>query len=660
MSTTDSDGIVDLAGEWTLRGWRQNDWLLGLTPERAKVSTSDVGPIPAALPGSVRGALVAAGIAPSPYRGTDSRASEWIENRHWTFERTIPVSTLKDRLTDSDDRIVLEADMLDGEGVILIGETVVGEFADAFIRQRFDITGAIDRGGDTLTLVFTRVPDALGQNGWTSRIRDWKPRFSFGWDWTPRLVQLGVAEGIRLRVGPDWRLDAAALSTALDDDGDGSVEVALSRCGLPAEAEVELSVVDGSGRLAATASTTAADRCAVALVRPERWQVRPAGDQRLYTVRLDVRHGGSSRSLVRRVGFRTLEWRSAPGAPSGAAPWLCAVNGVEIFLAGVNWVPLRPDHADVTDDEVRARVRTYRDLGFNAIRVWGGAAAERAAFYDECDRLGMLVWQDLPLSSSGLDNEPPADDAIVGEFRRIAGDYATRLGHHASLALWCGGNELTRVTAPAVPGAPLSIGHPALAAAGAVLAQLAPGTRYVPTTPSGPRFEASAAEFGLGLHHDVHGPWEFGGTEEEWDAYWAGDDALFRSEVGVAGASAADLLAEFGLLPSDADDEQLRALWTHSSGWWLAAFDARDRSLSVRDWLVTSAERQARMLGVALLRTLTRFPAVGGFLLWMGHDTFPCAVSLSIVDVRGRPKPAARELARILDLHRAALSSEPR
>ncbi|MDR2323564.1 MAG: hypothetical protein LBE60_18190 [Microbacterium sp.] len=647
--SSDSVTTVDLAGTWTLRGWRQNDWLLGLTPERAKVSTADVGPVPASVPGSVRGALVSAGISPSPYRGTNSRASEWIENRHWTFERALPGATLKEGLSGADARVVLEVDMLDGEGLVLVGETVIGEFADAFVRQRFDLTDALSHDDDRLAIVFTRVPDALGQNGWTSRIRDWKPRFSFGWDWTPRIVQIGVAEGIRLHVGPDWRLDDAIVTTSVAPSNKGTVLVDLTRCTLPDDATVEISVIDGAGGTVASESSGAERRHEMSVAYPRLWHVRPAGTQAQYTVRIDIRAGQHAEATTRQVGFRSLEWRANPGAAPDASPWLCVVNGREIFLAGVNWVPTRPDHADEDDTEVRARVKRYRDLGFNLIRVWGGARAERPAFYQECDRLGLLVWQDLPLSSSGLDNEPPSDTLILDEFRRIVVDYVTTLGHHPSLALWCGGNELTHVTAPAVPGAPLSISHPTLAAAGAVCAELAPYSRYVPTSPSGPRFEAAAHEFGNGLHHDVHGPWEFDGTETDWEAYWAADDALFRSEVGVAGASGADLLAQHDLLPAHADDAQLRALWTHSSGWWLRGFDARDRSVPVQSWLEESAARQARMLRTAFEHAVARFPATGGFMLWMGHDTFPCAVSLAILDFWGRPKQAASALAAVLD-----------
>ena len=162
------------------------------------------------------------------------------------------------------------------------------------------------------------------------------------------------------------------------------------------------------------------------------------------------------------------------------------------------------------------------------------------------------------------------------------------------------GNELTRVTAPAVPGTPLTVEHPALAAAHDTFAERDPGRRYVATSPLGPRFDAAASEFGRGLHHDVHGPWEHVGSLESWREYWDADDAVMRSEVGVSGASPMDLLEHFALVE---DDElsgtearsELRQLWTHSSGWWLAQFDASDPDQPIVKWVDESQQRQAVM-----------------------------------------------------------------
>ncbi len=226
-------------------------------------------------------------------------------------------------------------------------------------------------------------------------------------------------------------------------------------------------------------------------------------------------------AVSRIVGFRSIEWLAAQDAPPGADPWLCVVNGRPLFLQGVNWVPIRADYADVTAEEVRARLVAYRDLGVNIVRVWGGAALESEAFYDACDELGILVWQELPLSSSGLDNDPPHDAEFAARARRHREELrGSPRAHHPSLALWGGGNELTAVSAPAVPGLPLDDRHPALGAARAAFADADPGRRFVATSPMGPRFEADQAEFGLGLHHDVHGPWDWPGDLASWQRYW--------------------------------------------------------------------------------------------------------------------------------------------
>ncbi len=101
--------------------------------------------------------------------------------------------------------------------------------------------------------------------------------------------------------------------------------------------------------------------------------------QSLYRVTVELRDtdGSVADSLERRVGFRAIEWRACEGAPEGAEPWILVVNGAPVFMAGINWVPIRPDYADVSADDYRARLETYRDLGVTMLRVWGGAALEQ-------------------------------------------------------------------------------------------------------------------------------------------------------------------------------------------------------------------------------------------------------------------------------------------
>lgn len=643
----------DLGGdEWVLRGWRQNDWELGATFARLEQGRPDVSPVAARVPGSVRGALVSAGIVPSPYSGTASRESEWIENRHWSLTTALPADALLELAPDETLHVVAQS--LDHAGVVLVGDEVVGRFAGAMMPLEFDIGDAVRAGGGDLTIVFTDVPADLGQIGWTSRIRDWKARFNYGWDWTPRIVQIGIAGPISLERRRGGRLKDVAVTVAPSSPicaGQGRtsavVEVAW-RGSLTGEGVVRVLVSDHDGvRLGHTAVPGASGRARVELVDAPVW--RPEDDAPAL-IEVIVELEDDADRVVRRAGVRDVQWLPVQGSPADAEPWLLVLNGVQVFLAGINWVPIRPDYADVTPDDYRQRLAEYRRMGVVLLRVWGGAAREQDIFYDLADESGFLVWQELPLSSSGLDNRPPGDDAYAAQVAAIARSYAVDLAHHPSLILWGGGNELTAGAHGDLPDRPLGDSHPVIAASRAAFASVDPGRRFVATSPTGPSIWGNPANLGQGVHHDVHGPWESDETEELWRAYWDADDALLRSEVGMSGASSMDLLQEFGLAGPCQTPEQraaLRQLWSHSSAWWLAEFDRWDGTGSLADWVGHSQRRQAAWLGYAAQVTRDRFPAVGGFIVWLGHDTFPCAVSLALLDFHGRPKPAAAALARV-------------
>ena len=644
--------------EWTLRGWRQNDWELGATFARVEQGRPDVAPIPVRVPGSVRGALTAAGIVPSPYRGTDSRASEWIENRHWSWTTTLPAAAL-DALGD-EESLHIVAQSLDHAGAVLIGDEIVVTFANAMIPVELDISDAVRRGGRELTIVFTDVPGDIGQIGRTSRIRDWKSRFNYGWDWTPRVVQIGIAGPVTLerRSGALLRdTVVTAVPTgevrAGDTHASAVIEVSWAR-GDAGGGSVTASAAAPDGTLLGQAATGAQDgRLRLVLPAAPLWRPQTSAPA-LVEVTVDLDAPAVDRPahdrVVRRVGVRDVRWLPVEGAVEGAEPWLLQLNGEKIFLAGVNWVPIRPDYADVDVEDYRRRLDEYRRLGIVVLRVWGGSAREQDVFYDLADEMGFLLWQELPLSSSGLDNRPPDDAEFAAQVGAIAHAYAVGLAHHPSIILWGGGNELTTGPEGDRPDRPLDDTHPAVAAGRAAFAAVDPHRRYVSTSPTGPSIWGDPEAVGQGVHHDVHGPWESDETERGWRAYWDADDALLRSEVGMSGASPVELLEEFGLFGSCSAPEEraaLRQLWSHTSAWWLGEFDRWDGSGGLADWVDRSQQRQADWLAYAARVTRDRFPRVGGFIVWLGHDTFPCAVSLSLLDFHGRPKPAAEALGRV-------------
>ncbi len=350
--------------------------------------------------------------------------------------------------------------------------------------------------------------------------------------------------------------------------------------------------------------------------------------------------------VSRTVGFRHVEWRPCEGATQGADPWLCVVNGAPTFLQGVNYPPVLPFWADVTRADHDRLLRQYRDLGVNVLRINACGYLESTDFYELCDEYGILVWQEFPLTSSGVENTPPADPQSIGEMSAIARSFIARRQHHPSLAMWGGGNELLDAGMK-----PYDLGHPMLAALGRVVAEEDAGRRYVPTSPSGPRFGIEEPFIGKGLHWDVHGPWKPKADLAEWTAFWKQADALFYSEIGAPGASPAALIrayaGELAVMPVDPKNP----LYCLTLSWWTEheRFQAEHGRppRDLEEYVAWSQERQARTLAVAMRACKDRFPACGGAILWCGHDCFPCAVNTSIIDFEGRPKPAALALKEV-------------
>jgi beta-mannosidase len=641
--------ILDLSTlQWTLTGWRPFAWRLRKSAETGGFLLPDHGPYPARLPGSVQENLFRGGAIPDWNVGHNSLAVEWIEHRHWMFTATLPPLPSGE--------VFLEADSLDHGGWITLDGVVVGEFSGAHLPVRLPLNGRPDRGQHELSIVFGLPPEGQGQLGYTSLAREAKPRYSFSWDWCVRVVPIGAAGRLQLTraTSPDVRVvrTVATLDAAL---ADGRVVAEFTAGDVRPGDELRTTVDCREGTVAETRQALVAggNTVRLAVASPAVWWPNGEGAQPLYTVRTVVcRAGAVVAEFTREVGFKHVAWRPCAGAPADALEWLCVVNGRPLFLQGVNWTPVRMCYQDVTRQETERLVRIYRDLGCNLLRVWGGGYLESPEFYAACDRAGLLVWQEFPLSSSGLDSRPPEDDAFVAGMTGIARHFIRSRQHHACLLQWCGGNEL-HVDVPHGDGKrrhPLDLSHRLLAALDRLVAEEDSAHRFLPTSPYGPRFHATREEFGRGLHHEVHGPWGLDGHPgDEWERYWRDDDSLFRGETGVAGASRAELIRRFSggepVWPPNT------ALWRHASGWWTqwdrlgGDFAHADPATALEAFTEHTRREQAEKLAFAIRAKKAKFPACGGFLIWMGHDAFPCLANTSIVEFDHTLKPAAHAVA---------------
>jgi beta-mannosidase len=185
---------------------------------------------------------------------------------------------------------------------------------------------------------------------------------------------------------------------------------------------------------------------------------------------------------------------------------------------------------------------------------------------------------------------------------------------------------------------------------------LDPDRRFVDGTPSGQSIYSGLDNFGSGNSWDVHGPWTlpFTTTDKTMNAvkdFWQKDDALFHSEVGVPGAMSAEMInkyrGDYNPLPASIENP----IWRNVN-WWVEWEDfIRDHNgkatNSLEEYVNWSQNRQSEGLSIALKSCKDRFPRCGGFIIWMGHDSFPCMVNTSIMDFDGNLKPAAFAVSKI-------------
>lgn len=642
--------------DWKLWGYRPNYWKMDFDFEKLSGKWAEYADIDFEIPGSVQMALKNASIIEDWNIGLNSKDIEWIENRHWLIASKIP----DEWIPEEGKKMLLECGGLDYIGVVLVNGKETGRFDNAFIPYTFDITENLNDNNNTIVFAFECPPNYLGQIGYTSQIRDWKPRFNYGWDWMPRIVQTGIWDDVSLTVKDKKaaslsRIQVLANADKREDKGSLSIKAEPDYRALKGKVKVELTDSDGKEVFSETILTSHLsigktwDNIPI-----KRWFPNGLGNQILYDLNLILfdEKGTVCQQNNYRIGFRNLQWLPTEGASVDADHWLCSVNNQSFFLQGINWTPIRPNFADLTQMDYRKLLVSYKKMGVNAIRIWGGGFPEKDWLYNMCDEMGILIWQDFPLSSSGLENYPPEGEKEIYEISKIVEHYVIRLGHHPSLMLWCGGNELYQKG----DVAPITDSHKMIAAVKKVVMSLDPTRKFVPASPSGPSLSNNPDLYGQGISWDVHGPWNLPFTQpsnymELVKNFWTKNDAMMHSEAGVPGAMSIEMMekykGEYDILPADTSNP----LWRNVNWWvqWNEYIAGGNNPNNLKNYVTWSQQRQSEGLSTAVKAAKQRFPGCGGFFIWMGHDSFPCMENTSILDFEGNPKPVVEKLAEIFN-----------
>jgi beta-mannosidase len=427
--------IQSLAGAWKFRQAGTEEWL------------------PACVPGGVHTDLLALGRIPDPFAADNEQRVQWVAESDWIYRCRFNSSP--ELLAE--EKIYLVCEGLDTLAKVVLNGHELGHTDNMFRRYEWEARSLLGvEGANELTITFNSplkyaaekqaifplpgVPQAIPGGPYLR-----KAPCQFGWDWGPQLPPLGIWKDIRLEGYSEARLAEVHLR---QNHNGGKVileaRVTSEHWGeTPLAAVVRITTPNGE-RIEKEAAIPVQGVAVleVPIHNPELWWPNGYGGQPLYQVQVSLISKDTSREGVLDqhtywVGLRTIELRQEQD--QWGRSFIFAVNGMPILCKGSNWIPADSFPTRITDGFLERLISSAADTHQNMLRVWGGGFYEEERFYDLCDRYGILIWQDFIFSCSiyPLDNPDFLENVRAEVVHNVR-----RLRHRASLALWCGNNEM--------------------------------------------------------------------------------------------------------------------------------------------------------------------------------------------------------------------------
>ncbi|MBQ1264402.1 MAG: hypothetical protein IIY04_03190 [Oscillospiraceae bacterium] len=407
-------------------------WQVGFT------NTADVQPqewYEAKVPGSVQQDYARAKNWPPFYEGVNFKEYGWMEDVYWLYKAPLTFDC------KPSERAVLVFRGIDYAYEIRANGEMLAAGEGMFSTVRVDVTRFAGKNATLEVLIFP-APKFIRSGNRNEANHSCKACACYGWDWHPRLISAGLWDEVYVEIEDARAVETLEASYVMAEDLT-SVTVTASVTGGTGKFRAQL--LDGEK----VVCTHDAEGTCTEFVfeNPKLWNPVGYGEQNFYTLRVSALEGDACiGSISRRIGFRRVKlvmgegtWAVAYFPKSrAAAPATIEINGRRIFAKGSNWVNAQVFGGDMCREHYRSLLEKVRDCNMNILRVWGGGFINKESFFDLCDELGIMIWQEFPLAC----NEYPDDDKYLSVLKSEATAIVRRLRTHPCMALWCGGNEL--------------------------------------------------------------------------------------------------------------------------------------------------------------------------------------------------------------------------
>lgn len=406
----------------------------------------------ASVPGCVHTDLLANKLIDDPFYRDNEKKQQWIDKKDWEYRTTFNVTP---RIMERQ-QVELVFEGLDTYAQVYLNDQLLLNADNMFRTWRVDARRALKVGDNGLRILFRspineilpvmpkldyKLPAPNDQGEKTSPYTRKAP-YHYGWDWGPRFVTSGIWRPVFLQAWDHARLNdlqvlvnntspnTATLTAHVEIEAIDSGTATIALENLTNKVTVgtqEIKLNQGPQRVSFDFTIS----------RPSLWWPNGLGAQPLYSFRVrSFMNGRLTDELTTRTGLRTLELRRQPD--EAGESFMFVINGVPVFAKGGNWIPADSFPSRITKDKYRYLLKSVRDSNMNMLRVWGGGIYEADAFYELCDEMGILVWQDFMFACSMY----PASQEFLDNVRAEASDNVKRLRNHPSIVLWAGNNEI--------------------------------------------------------------------------------------------------------------------------------------------------------------------------------------------------------------------------
>lgn len=405
----------------------------------------------AIVPGTVHTDLLYNKLIKDPFFADNEKSVQWVENEDWEYIGTFNF----DYITLENKHIELNFEGIDTYAKIYLNNQLILECNNMFRSWNVDVKKYLNIGQNTLRIEFesavkkgkTKAAKLTYSLPGDEKVFTRKAQYQYGWDWGPRLVTCGIYKPIQLICWNEVKIlsvnpiiknlndSIADIGFVVETKSDTSIAGRLNintyhgevnNAKLQNNHNYPLKLRDGINT----------DTFHYSIRNPKLWNSNGLGDAHLYGYDINLKYNNKTINYKNTIGLKIVEL--VRQKDSIGESFYFKLNGKPVFMKGANYIPQDNFVSRTTKLDYKKIIQMAKDANMNMLRVWGGGVYANDEFYKECDRNGILVWQDFMFACAMY----PGDSAFVENVKQEVAEQVIRLRNHPCMALWCGNNEI--------------------------------------------------------------------------------------------------------------------------------------------------------------------------------------------------------------------------